>query len=237
MDVNGASPVISRSPPARPPMRLTGRRLLPLLLAGARVALAAPVTAGTPVADSLTHYYAAHDTGAIVRLHRQAATREERLLCTYRLYPLTRDAAWLSAIPEAEGSARELALIAAHWAYRAAEAPPWRLPFFGRRSEGALDRARALDPEEPYVLLVEGQSLLYKPALFGGDVAAAQARFERLREVLRTRPAPGIHPLEAEVWIWMALRKQRAPSAEAVRARLLARQPPPLFRAFLLDPP
>jgi hypothetical protein len=211
---------------------------LPFFVALPRLAAATPA-AGSPVADSLTHYYAAHDTGAILRLYRQARTREERLLCTYRLFPLTQNDAWLSGIPEEDGagSARELALIAAHWAYRTANAAPWQVPFFGRRSEGVLGRARALDPDEPYVLLVEGQSLLYKPAIFGGDAAAAQARFERLREVLRARPTPGLHPMEAEVWVWMALRKRGAPSAAAVRQRLLARQPPPLFRQFLLDPP
>ena len=213
-------------------MRSSGRLLL---LAG--LLLAAPPAAATPVADSLTHYYAAQNTGAILRLYRQAETREERLLCSYRLFPLTQDAAWLSDIPGEARTARELALVAAHWGYRTAGAAPWQLPLYGRRSEGALARARALDPDEPYVLLVEGQSLLYKPGIFGGDAAAAQARFERLREVLRARPAPGLHPMEAEVWIWMALRKQRAPSAEAVRQRLLARRPPPLFRQFLLDPP
>jgi hypothetical protein len=218
-------------------MRLPGRHLPLAFLLGATGL--APAASATPVADSLTHYYAAQNTAAIARLHRTAQTREERLLCTYRLFPLTRDDAWLAEIPDTEGvrSARELALIAAHWAFRAANAPPWRLPFYGRRSEAVLDRARARDPDDPYVLLVEGQSLLYKPGVFGGDAAAAQARFERLRAVLDDRSVPGLHPFEAEVWIWMSLRKQRAPAAEAVRQRLLAAEPPPLFRQFLLDPP
>lgn len=217
-------------------MRPPGR--LPLFL-GLLALAAAPPAAGSPVADSLTVYYTAHDTEAVRRLYRQAQTPEEQLLCAYRLFPLTQDTGWLAHIPEADeaGSARELALIAALWGYRTAHALPWQVPFFGRRSTHALERARALDPDEPYVLLVEGQSLLYRPAIFGGDAAAAQERFERLREVLRTRSAPGLDPMEAEVWIWMALRKQRAPAAEPTRQRLLARQPPPLFRQFLLDPP
>src|SRR5690606_19686651 len=146
------------SPHPPHPMRPFGRLLL---LAG--LLLAAPPAAATPVADSLTHYYATRDAGAILRLYRQAQTREERLLCSYRLFPLTQDAAWLSDIPDEARTARELALVAAHWGYRTAGAAPWQLPLYGRRSEGALARARALDPDEPYVLLVEGQSLLYKP--------------------------------------------------------------------------
>jgi hypothetical protein len=189
--------------------------------------------------DSLTHYYARRQPAAIARLLQRAQTREERLLCSYRLYPLTRDEALVADIPAASGAgtAREAALIAAMWAFRASEAPLWRLPTFGRRIEHALARARRLDPDDPYVLLVEGQGLLYKPAVFGGDPAAARARFERLRSVLARRPPAGIHPFEAEVWIWMALRRTGSPAAEPLRRRLLAQAPPPLFRQFLLDPP
>ncbi len=199
------------------------------------MASAAPASVG----DSLTLYYAAWDAPSIERLYARARTQEERLLCLYRLFPLTQDDAWIREIPSAEGAttARELALLAALWAYRAAHAPPWRLPTYGRRSERLLARARRLDASEPYVLLVEGQSLYYKPALFGGSVAGAEARFERLRDVLRRRPAAGIHPLEAEVWIWMVRRRRHDPDAENVRRDLLARHPPPLFRQWLVDPP
>lgn len=213
-------------------------RLLAAVLVFTALAAAVPAAA-SPVTDSLTHYYAARDAEAIARLHRQAADVEERLLCSYRLFALTRDDAWLRDLPgeDALASARGLALLSAHWAFRAANAPAWRLPIYGRRSEAILRRAQTLDAEEPYVLLVEGQSLYYKPALFGGDVAAAEARFERLREVIREHTVPGLHPFEADVWVWMAQRKRHDPAAEALRARLLAQQPPPLFRQFLLDPP
>src|SRR5690606_36289147 len=189
-------------PPARipcPPRPLPRPVTRFVLLLGLRVLAAAPA-AGSPVSDSLALYYAAQDVPAIERLYRQTALREERLLCSYRLFPMTRDDAWLRTIPDPAGAetACELALIAAHWAFRAANAPPWRLPFYGRRSEAVLGRARALDPDEPYVLLVEGQSLLYKPGIFGGDAVEAQRRFERLREVLRREAVPGIHPVEAD---------------------------------------
>ena len=214
-------------------------RLLGLLLAASLYVFPSPPATASLVTDSLTHFYASQDAAAIARLYRSAQTREERLLCSYRLFPLTKDDAWLSGIPDSDDArtARELALIAAHWAYRAANAPAWRLPTYGRRSERVLNRARALDPDEPYVLLVEGQSLLYKPAIFGGDAEEAQRRFERLRSVLRARPAPGIHPFEAEIWIWLALRKHDEPAAQAMRRQLFAQSPPPLFRQFLIDPP
>ncbi len=172
-------------------------------------------------------------------LRTEARTREERLLCLYRLYPMTLDTGWLDEIPPDEGvrSARELALISAMWAYRAASGPAWRLPTYGRRSERILADALARDPDEPYALLVKGQGLYYKPGIFGGDVAEAQRTFERLRRVLARRPAPGIHPFEAEVWIWMAVRKRDPAQGVALRRRLLAQNPPRIFRQFLIDPP
>jgi hypothetical protein len=213
---------------------------MPALFVSLLVALStqAPSAARTPL-DSLAHYYGYRQPAAIQRLLQHAGTREERLLCRYRLYPLTRDASLVADIPPASEArtAREAALISAMWAFRIHASPPWTLPTFGRRSQGALDRARLLDPDDPYVLLVGGQSLLYKPAMFGGDPAAALGRFERLREVLARRPAAGIHPMEAEVWTWMALRRLRRPEAASLRRRLLADSPPPLFRQFLLDPP
>ena len=200
-----------------------------------------PAAAGTStVRDSLTYYYARQDTTAVERLYRtKARTREDRLLCLYRLYPMTLDERYLDDIPSESGvtSARELALISALWAYRAAAGPAWRLPTYGRRSERILGRALEIDPAEPYALLVRGQGLYYKPAIFGGDVAAAQRTFERLRQRLGARGVPGIHPFEAEVWIWMALRRQDEAAGARLRQRLLAQNPPRIFRQFLIDPP
>ena len=193
-----------------------------------------------PVRDSLSTYYARQDTSGVERLYqRHARTREQQLLCLYRLFPMTLDAGYLDDIPSERGvtSARQLSLIAALWAYKAAHGPAWALPRYGRRSERILDLALARDPDEPYALLVKGQSLLYKPRVFGGDAAEAQRTFERLRTVLRGRRAPGLHPFEAEVWIWMAVRKQDRAEGARLQRRLLARNPPALFRTFLTDPP
>lgn len=192
------------------------------------------------VRDSLTVYYARQDTSGVERLYRRRArTREDRLLCLYRLYPMTLDPAYLRDIPSETGvtDARELALIAAMWGYRAASGPAYRLPIDGRRSERVLGRALDRDADEPYALLVRAQTLYYKPRVFGGDVAEARRTFERLRTVLARRTVPGLHPFEAEVWVWMCVRRQDAAAGRALRDRLLARRPPPLFRQFLVDPP
>ena len=227
---------------------ISGLLLAAVLLAtgsrpnGPAEAVPAGATVAPPpsVRDSLTVYYARQDTARVERLFRRGArTREERLLCLYRLYPMTLDRAYLRDIPSEVGvtSARELALIAAMWAYRASSGPAYRLPLDGRRSERILGRALERNPDDPYALLVSGQSLYYKPRAFGGDVAAARRTFERLRTVLARSAPPGLHPFEAEVWIWMCVRRQNAAQGAALQRRLVARRPPPLFRQFLLDPP
>ena len=223
----------------RPPTPAPMLALLAALVLSAPAPLADAAGAST-VRDSLTIYYARQDTSGVERLYRtKARTREDRLLCLYRLYPMTLDQRYLADIPSEDGvtSARELALIAALWAYRAGSGPAWRLPTYGRRSERVLNAALDRDPDEPYALLVKGQSLYYKPGWFGGDVGEARATFEQLRQRLGRRGVPGIHPFEAEVWIWMAVRRQDAAAGARLQRRLLAQSPPRIFRQFLVDPP
>ena len=213
---------------------------LPMLLPLAVLLLGLQPADASTVRDSLTHYYVEQDAAAVERLYRtRARTREDRLLCLYRLYPMTLDEGYLADIPSEAGvqSARELALIAALWAYKASSGPAWRLPTYGRRSERILNDALARDPAEPYALLVRGQSLYYKPRVFGGDVAEARETFEQLRQRVGRTRVPGLHPFEAEVWIWMAVRRQDATAGTHLQRRLLARNPPRMFRQFLTDPP
>ncbi len=86
-------------------------------------------------------------------------------------------------------------------------------------------------------MLVKGQGLFYKPRVFGGDVDAARVTFEQLRQRVGTRRVPGLHPFEAEVWVWMAVRRQDGAAGAQLQRRLLARNPPRIFRQFLIDPP
>lgn len=189
--------------------------------------------------DTLATLYADNDASGLARLHAEALTASDDLLVRYRLYPLTEDSRYITDLPDETDchSAQDYALLAALWGYRAAAAPPWRLPAYGLRSVDLLERGHRLDPGDPYVLLVEAQSLLYRPRLFGGSTEAALAGFEKLRDVLREHPTPGISPYEPEVWIWYCLRKLGRPNTDRIRDRLLADHPPPLFRQFLIDPP
>gem|GEM_PF-1045399 len=219
--------------------------LLALALLAAAPAADRPTPAPVPsLADSVATLYARKDPAGLDRLRTRARTVSDDLLLRYRLYPLTQDARHLADLPEppAGASARDLALLSALWAYRTASGPAWKVPTYGRRSDALLQRAKALDPADPYVLLVDGQSALYRPALFGGSAADALDRFTRLRDLLRQRevagrPVDGLPVIEAEVWVWYTLRKLGRGDSDALRDRLLAQRPAPLYREFLLSPP
>ncbi len=212
--------------------------LLTLLLGLAPVGASAPAAAPS-LADSTQVFYARQNVAALRALLARTEDRALALLCRYRLYPLTQDAAYLDDLPTAleTPTARELALLAGLWGYRVREASIFQVPAYGLRSNRLLAQAKALDPAEPFVLLVEGQSLLFRPRLFGGDARAALDRFRRLCDVLRRAPDGAISALEADLWVWYALDRLHADEADALRADLLARNPPPLYKTFLLDPP
>lgn len=211
---------------------------MPLLLLAATLAAApmVPVSA----ADSTQAYYARKDVAALEQFFESADTRAARLLCRYRLYPLTEDERYLDDLPEeleADATARELALLSGLWGYRAARASIFGAIGHGRRAMRLLDEAHAKDPDDPFVLLVQGQSLLFRPAIAGGDDAAALQRFRRLRGVLAGRSGTGVSRAEADLWTWYALRELEREQADALRQRLAARDLPPLYREFLQHPP
>lgn len=190
--------------------------------------------------DSTQVYYSEKNVEGLQSLWDEAEERVEDLVVRYRLYPLTEDEAYLESIPSDldDGTARELALLSGLWAYRAAEASIINAIRYGRRSSQLIDEAREKDPFDPFVLLVEGQSLLFRPAAAGRDREAALDRFERLLRVLeREEEDIGIAPIEAEIWRWYALRELERENADDVRNELLATNPPPLYEQFLTDPP
>lgn len=189
--------------------------------------------------DSTHGYYATKNAAALEALLAQAESREMDLLCRYRLYPLTERPSLVSNLPASldDGTARELALLAGLWGYRAARAPLHLAMKYGLRSDRLLKAAAARDPDEPFLLLVEGQSLLFRPAIAGGDARAALVRFQRLRAVLPRRPGTDMTVMEADLWIWYTLRRLDAAEAAKLHTRLLAANPPRLYREFLLSPP
>lgn len=193
----------------------------------------------TAAVDSTQVYYATQNVQALQTLLAQSDDRTVQLLCRYRLYPLTEDEAYLKDLPtELENpTARDLALLSGLWGYRVMTSSVLNIPKHGLRANKLLDEAKALDPDEPFVLLIEGQSLLFRPGIFGGDKKTALLRFQRLHDVLKKAKDDSISQMEADLWVWYALKKLEADEATAMRTQLLASNPPPLYRSFLLDPP
>jgi tetratricopeptide (TPR) repeat protein len=84
---------------------------------------------------------------------------------------------------------------------------PLRAMIYGPRAERALEAAFEHDAENPRAFLIDGLSLLYKPAMFGGDPAKAVERFERAAALAAEAPAPS-DPLlptwgEADAYAWL----------------------------------
>ena len=198
-----------------------------------------PRTGDSALVDSTQIYYAEQDVEALQRLFARTNDRELALLCRYRLYPLTQDPVYLADLPtELENAtARELALLSGLWGYRVMETSVFKVPTYGKRATRLLDEAKAIDPREPFVLLIDGQSLLFRPKIFGGDKREALVQFNKLCDVLPGTHAPGISTIEAGLWVWYTRKKMKDTDADSLRAELLAQNPPPLYKAFLLDPP
>jgi hypothetical protein len=192
-----------------------------------------------PVPDSIHVLYENKDIEGLKALCDRTENRTEDLMCRYRLYPLTEDADYIADIPTTldDASARELALLSGLWGYRVAEGSFFQAPRYGTRSNRLMRRAREMNPLEPYVLLINGQSLLYRPSVIGGDKEEAREQFALLCRVAPNNPEAGITNMEAQVWHWYALRLLEKDDANQVHKELLAANPPPLHREFLQDPP
>lgn len=198
------------------------------------------VTLSLSFADSTQTYYAEKNADALLEMCAHSVDRTESLLCQYRLYPLTKDDQYIDDLPTEldGGSARELALISGLWGYRAAQANIFQIIRLGGRSDHFLKEAQALDPDEPFVLLIQGQSLLFRPRFAGGDKREALQCFQKLYDIVSQHTDPGISPMEAQLWIWYTLEKMGEDAeADSLKRDLLAANPPALYREFLADPP
>lgn len=189
--------------------------------------------------DAAHRAYAEENPEALRALVEISRTREDTLLLRYRLYALTARPGLIADIPTDldSASARELALLSALWGYRTKDLGLLELYVVGRRTMGLLDRALALDPQDPLVTLIDAQSLLFRPALAGGSRRRALERLRELQTQVRRAPSCGVSRLEADTWLWYALERNDDPAADAARAALEAQPLPPLYRKFLADPP
>ena len=193
-----------------------------------------------PFADRVQDAYAHEDAETLRSLLQTADSRTDSLLVRYRLYPLTENAALLDDLPETfdDGTAREWALLSGLWSYRAGEASIFNAVTYGRRSANLLETAQSIDPDDPYVLLIGGQSLLFRPSIAGKDPDAAAKQFEQLAQLAERGQTDGIPPVEAYTWKWLALKESdRTDEAQALHEKLMRQSVAPLYQQFLDDPP
>ncbi len=197
--------------------------------------LLAAVFALGSFADSVQAFYGQKDVDALATICAADRGREEGLLCRYRLYPLTHDEAYVQHLPADLPNAepRELALLAGLWGYHAAETSVINAARSGMRSDALLKRAVQLAPDDPVVLLIEAQSYLFRPAIFGGSAGKAMNRFDALQNMLNSGCDCGISAMEVDSWRWYTMRKLGLGGAATLRKRLLAANPPLLYREFL----
>lgn len=194
---------------------------------------------GPDACQELAEKYGKMDAAGVRDLLRSTGSSEERFMVLYRLYPLVQDGSLLDDLPdelEDGASAREAALLAALWSYRYNHGPFWSRMNAVRRAFRLMDEAKRMDPNEPFVLLVDGQSLLYRPKFAGGDASAARRLFEALRRSVERRQACSLSLVEVDTWIWLSMRRQHDPEADAFRQKILATNPLPVYREFLKLP-
>lgn len=193
-----------------------------------------------PFSEATQTAYAHQDADRLRALFDRASSRADSLLVRYRLYPLTEDESVLDDLPSSlpDGTAREYALLSGLWAYRAGEASIFSAMQYGRRSMNLLEEGKAQSPKAPFVLLVEGQSLLFRPAIAGKDADGAAERFTRLAEIAARDQVSGISKTEAQVWQWLALREADRPdAAQPLHDQLMSKDLAPLYQQFLESPP
>jgi hypothetical protein len=206
------------------------------------VLLLLALTASSPpsFAQRVQTAYARQDADSLRTLLARAESRSDSLLVRYRLYPLTENPDVLSDLPRRldGGSAREWALLSGLWSYRAGEASLLSAVDYGRHSAQLLETAQSHDADDPYVLLVGGQSLLFRPAIAGKDAEEAAARFAALAQKAEDGAADGISVVEARTWEWLACREAgQTDRATSLHDRLAGADLAPLYRQFLEDPP
>ncbi len=73
--------------------------------------------------------------------------------------------------------------------------PMNRWQTYGPQGAEALSKAKAINPANPRVALLEGQDKFYTPEEFGGDKAEAKILFETsIKRFAEAKPASEIHP-------------------------------------------
>lgn len=134
------------------------------------------------------------------------------------------------AVEQDEGFAEAHALLGSMYGQKVAE--QWyKGPFLGPKSDAQMEKARALAPENPRVVLLDAIGLYNKPGMFGGDKEKALEGFERAARLFEqenvTNPLqPQWGHEEAYAWLGIAhLQAERPEEARQAFEKALAINP------------
>ena len=120
-------------------------------------------------------------------------------------------------------------------------ASPFRAMRFGRASFSEIDKAVALEPENPRVWMLKGVGQLFAPSIFGGGVDKAETSLRKAAaQFTADRPAPPLPAWgRAEVHGWLAIvlaRQKKGAEARAELERGLALEPQDAFLLLRAKP-
>lgn len=90
----------------------------------------------------------------------------------------------------------------------------WKAMYLGPQSEKLVDRALKAAPESPEAWMQRGGSLLFTPAMFGGDVDEAVIAFEKAVRYYEAQPdhTSNWQYLDALAWLGQAYQKAERPA-------------------------
>jgi tetratricopeptide (TPR) repeat protein len=92
---------------------------------------------------------------------------------------------------------------------------------YGGKSSAMFEKAVALAPNNPRVLILQGISKLYTPEMFGGDKKKARELFAKAAEIFeKNPPAPSIEPTwgHEESFTWLGIAAFGAKETDAAKA-------------------
>ena len=142
---------------------------------------------------------------------------------------LERGQATLESLVEAAPEHAEAwALLASTIGMRIGISPVSRGVRYGAASNSAMEKAVALAPHNPRVLLLDAIGELNTPALFGGSKSQAVDKLNRALEIFAATGSGDYQWGEADAYVWRGIAAQRAGEAEAAAAdfdRALAVEP------------
>ena len=133
-----------------------------------------------------------------------------------------------SLLEDTPTHAEAWALLSATIGMRIGIAPVSRGIRYGATTNSAMNKAVALAPNNPRVLLLDAIGKLNKPSMFGGNKTAAVDGLNRSLEVFAATGTGDYHWGEADAYVWRGLALQRAGENDAATAdfeRALAIEP------------